>query len=223
MSENKTYEDVMKTLKDVPGVKEALVDPDFLAWKAAGSGQVNVKVKRLSPDATLPYKAHEQDAGFDLCAIEDKVIDPGETAKIKTGIAVELPPGFELQVRPRSGISLKTKLRVANSPGTVDASFRGEVGVIVDNTSDWLRDYADGICETTDGMLYVFDDDAFIEKRENDPLADGKYIIRKGDKIAQGVVMPVPAATFTEVDELDATERGAGGFGHTGTNAKEDE
>src|SRR5690606_10358288 len=91
-----------------------------------------VKVKRLHPDAVIPTKAHAADAGFDLVAVEDAVIEPGETVLIKTGLAFELPEGFEMQIRPRSGVTLKTKLRV--QLGTVDSNYRGEVGVIVDNT-----------------------------------------------------------------------------------------
>src|SRR5690606_2151827 len=71
-----------------------------------------VKVKRLHPDAVIPTKAHTGDAGFDLVAVEDSIIEPGDTALIKTGLAFELPPGYEMQVRPRSGVTFKTKLRV---------------------------------------------------------------------------------------------------------------
>lgn len=96
------------------------------------SSVTNVKVKRLHPDAVIPKKAHTGDAGFDLVAVEYAFIRAGETALIKTGLAFELPAGYEMQVRPRSGITLKTHLRV--QIGTVDANYRGEVGVIVDNT-----------------------------------------------------------------------------------------
>ena len=95
---------------------------------------LSVKIKRLHPDAVIPQYAHEGDAGFDLVAAADVIIEPGETALIPTGIAVELPPGYELQVRPRSGITLRTKLRV--QLGTVDSNYRGEIGVIVDNIFD---------------------------------------------------------------------------------------
>src|SRR5690625_768901 len=105
-----------------------------------------VKIKRLHPEAVLPKKAHEGDAGFDLVAVEDVIVEPGETALVPTGIAVELPEGFELQVRPRSGITLKTNLRV--QLGTVDSNYRGEIGVIVDNTSQLqyeLENYGEGL------------------------------------------------------------------------------
>lgn len=167
--------------------------------------KVNVKIKRLHPDAVIPRYAHEGDSGFDLVAIEDTIIEPGETKLIRTGLAVELPPDYELQVRPRSGISLRTKLRVVF--GTVDAGYRGEIGVIVDNIaedpcgneSQYLT-YIDGLDYRTDGEMYPND----------------TYLIRKGDRIAQAVIKPVEQAHFIEVEELDETERGAGGFGSSG-------
>ena len=174
---------------------------------------MNVKIKRLHPDAVIPRYAHEGDAGFDLVAAADVIIEPGETALIPTGIAVELPPGYELQVRPRSGITLRTKLRV--QLGTVDSNYRGEVGVIVDNvaqsvytTEDWNFNI-----ECTD--VYNTIDNNEIESDNWTPI--GTYIIRKGEKIAQAVINPVEQAHFIEVDKLDETERGSDGFGSTGT------
>jgi dUTP pyrophosphatase len=169
--------------------------------------KVNVKIKRLHPDAVIPKYAHEFDAGFDLVAIEDTIIEPGETKLVRTGLAMSLPPNYELQIRPRSGISLKTKLRIANSPGTVDAGFRGEIGVIVDNIAP-KTDYMTPIVRQIDGKEIDYDED--------ETFAWGTYIIRKGDRIAQGVIKPVEQAHFVEVDELDETERGANGFGSSG-------
>src|SRR5690625_7042344 len=95
---------------------------------------LKIGFKRLNDDAILPTKAHPTDSGFDLYAsAEDVIIEPGETVVVPTGIAVELPKGFEAQVRPRSGITAKTKLRV--QLGTIDQDYRGEIGVIVDNIS----------------------------------------------------------------------------------------
>src|SRR5699024_2574909 len=90
-----------------------------------------VGFKRLNECAIIPTKAHPSDSGFDLYASEDVVIEPGDTAIVPTGIAVELPQGYEAQVRPRSGITAKTKLRV--QVGTIDNGYKGEIGVIVDN------------------------------------------------------------------------------------------
>jgi len=92
-----------------------------------------LKVKRLSPAATLPAYAHPGDAGLDLCAAEAADIAPGEYRRVRTGIAIELPPGTEGQVRPRSGLALKQGITLLNAPGTIDEGYRGEVGVILVN------------------------------------------------------------------------------------------
>jgi dUTP pyrophosphatase len=183
--------------------------------------KVNVKIKRLHPDAVIPKYAHEFDAGFDLVAIEDTIIEPGETKLVRTGLAISLPPGYELQVRPRSGISLRTKLRVANAPGTVDAGFRGEIGVIVDNIAEPIYTIIDGElhCEATfithdlDGNEYELPDEIADKVL---PVLKNTVVIPKGTRIAQAVIKPVEQAHFVEVDELDETERGTGGFGSTG-------
>ncbi len=144
---------------------------------------LRVKIKRVK-DVELPKYAKPGDSGFDLVAAEDMIIWPGETKVVPTGLAFEIPPGYELQVRPRSGISRNTKLRVIL--GTVDSGFRGEVGVIVDNTE--------------------------IPKAANMKA----HVIEKGTRIAQGVIAPVVTAHFVEVDELSESDRGTGGFGSTG-------
>src|SRR5690606_23673394 len=95
---------------------------------------IKVGFKRLNDNAIIPTKAYPTDSGFDLYASEDVIIEPGETVVVPTGIAVELPPGYEATVRPRSGITAKTKLRV--QLGTIDNEYRGEIGVIVDNITD---------------------------------------------------------------------------------------
>src|SRR5690625_5630144 len=92
-----------------------------------------VGFKRLTDSAVIPTKAHASDSGFDLAASADVIIEPGETKVVPTGIAVELPEGYEAQVRPRSGVTAKTKLRV--QLGTIDNGFTGGIGVIVDNIS----------------------------------------------------------------------------------------
>ncbi|MEC0370017.1 dUTP diphosphatase [Paenibacillus chibensis] len=163
---------------------------------------MNVKIKRLHPAAVIPQYAKPGDSGFDLVAVEDVIIAPGETVLVPTGLAFEIPEGCELQVRPRSGISLRTKLRVANSPGTVDAGFRGEVAVIVDNISKPHRKF-------------------FLRHPQHWNISakrEGTCIIRAGDRIAQAVITPVVHATFEVADELTETERGAGGFGSTGVS-----
>ena len=94
---------------------------------------MQLKVKKLNPSAVMPSYARDGDAGLDLFAVQHSVIEPGRSALVPTGIAVELPPGTEAQVRPRSGLALKHALTVLNTPGTVDEGYRGEVGVILIN------------------------------------------------------------------------------------------
>lgn len=94
---------------------------------------MELKVKRISEEAKLPQYAHESDAGMDLFSIEEKVINAGETALIKTGIIIELPTETEAQIRPRSGLALKKSVTVLNTPGTIDEGYRGEIGVILIN------------------------------------------------------------------------------------------
>lgn len=164
-----------------------------------------LKIKKLTPDAIIPVRAHSTDAGLDLYANEDVVIRPGETKIVKTGIAIQLPPDTVGDVRPRSGLSSKTKLRVANAPGTIDEGFTGEVGVIFDNIRK-KKKKKDWMVETIDKGIYLM-----VEK----DVPKGSYIIRKGDKIAQLVILPVLKPEIVEVDSLDDSERGAGGFGST--------
>ena len=166
---------------------------------------MNIKIKRLHPDAVIPKYAHAGDSGFDLVAVEDVIVMPGETALVKTGLAFEIPAGYELQVRPRSGITLKTKLRV--QLGTVDAGYRGEIGVIVDNIADDPLVNVAPYLSHIDGNDYRTDGEIFLNET---------YIIRKGDRIAQGVIAPVAKMEFEEVDELSDTERSNKGFGSTG-------
>lgn len=176
---------------------------------------MNVNIKRLSADATTPTYAHSTDACFDLYAADDVIIEPGETALVPTGLAFEIPPGYEMQIRPRSGITLKTPLRV--QLGTVDS---GEVGVIVDNIAHREvlgLDLNQQVIEYSE----IFSPEVIRGSLENEwdyfgDYPNRTYIIRKGDRIAQAVINPVEQATFTVVGALEDTERGAGGFGSSG-------
>ncbi len=94
-----------------------------------------LKIKKLTEDATLPEYAHPGDAGLDLFSSEDKIIIPGTSALVKTGISIELPKDMEGQVRPRSGLALKKMVTLLNSPGTIDEGYRGEIGIIMINHS----------------------------------------------------------------------------------------
>lgn len=166
---------------------------------------LRVKIKRVK-DVELPKYARKFDAGFDLVAAEDVVIKPGETKVVPTGLAFEIPPGYELQIRPRSGMSLETKLRVVL--GTIDSGYRGEIGVIVDNVS--MVEYA-SMPRFKAGIL-AGDNDFSITKTVKYEVIE----INKGDRIAQGVLVPVVTASFVEVNELSDSERGNRGFGSTG-------
>ena len=153
--------------------------------------KLKVKIKKLHQDAVIPKYATNGSAGFDFHALEDVNIYPGASTVVKTGISMEIPSGYEIQVRPRSGLSAKTGIRIANSPGTIDEDFRGEIGIIVENT-------------------HIITNPVVGQQIEFKP-----FQIKKGDRIAQGVLCPVFQAEFVE-EELGDTERGQGGFGHSG-------
>ena len=171
----------------------------------------NIKVKKLHKDAIIPKRAHTSDAGLDIYALEDTVIEPGETALIKTGLAFELPPGYEMQIRPRSGITLKTKLRV--QLGTIDAGYRSEVGVIVDNINH------ENCLDDGDFEFSPFD--ITDEVASNSGVYKyGTYLIRKGDRICQAVIQRLPDVELIEVDSLEESERGEGGFGSSGVRSE---
>ncbi len=94
---------------------------------------MKLKIKRLSPDAIIPQYAHPDDSGLDLCSVQDLVLQPGDWATIRIGFAIELPPGTEAQVRPRSGLAARNALTILNTPGTIDEGYRGEVCIIAIN------------------------------------------------------------------------------------------
>ncbi|WP_289034866.1 dUTP diphosphatase [uncultured Roseibium sp.] len=148
---------------------------------------VRLELKRLPHGADLPLPAYQSDlaAGLDLLAAVDEplVLSPGKRALVPTGLAMALPAGFEGQVRPRSGLAVKNGVTVLNTPGTIDADYRGEVKVILIN------------------------------------LGDEPFTIERGARIAQLVVAPVLQADLIEVESLSETQRGAGGFGSTGTGS----
>jgi len=147
---------------------------------------VTVRLKRLDNALGLPPPSYATQgaAGLDLRAAvaEDQpvTLQPGGRALIPTGLALALPADHEAQVRPRSGLALKYGVTCLNSPGTIDADYRGEVGVILAN------------------------------------LGSEPFVVRRGDRIAQMVIAPVTRGVFEEVESLDDTARGAGGFGSTG-------
>lgn len=97
---------------------------------------VPILVKKVDRLATIPKYSHDGDAGFDLCSVDAVEIQPGETKVISTGLKMEIPRGYEVQIRPRSGMSLNTSLRITNSPGTIDSPYRGVIGIIMQNTGN---------------------------------------------------------------------------------------
>lgn len=168
--------------------------------------KVMIGFKRLTDDAILPTKAHPSDSGYDLYAAEDVIIKPGDTAIVKTGIAVELPAGYEAQIRPRSGVTAKTKLRV--QLGTIDNGYRGELGVIVDNNKMHTDNLWNRVVNVRGSYEILADD---LE------TVIGSYLIRKGDRIAQLVIQRLPETEAVEIDEFNEdSERGDGGFGSSG-------
>lgn len=150
------------------------------------SNPVGVAIKRLEHGSGLALPAYATDgaAGMDVLAAEDVEIAPGARHAVATGFALAIPAGYEIQVRPRSGLALKHGITVPNTPGTIDSDYRGELKVILINHG-------------------------------TEPFA-----IARGDRIAQLVLAPVVQARWDEVEDLDETARGAGGFGSTGGHAR---
>lgn len=143
---------------------------------------IRIAIKRLPNGGGLPLPAYATDgaAGMDVVAAETLTLLPGARHAVATGFAVAIPEGYEVQIRPRSGLALKHGVTCLNTPGTIDCDYRGEVKVILAN------------------------------------LGDEPFSIARADRIAQLVPAPVRRAALDEVEELDATIRGAGGFGSTG-------
>ena len=143
---------------------------------------VDIAVKRLDHAGDLPLPSYETSgsAGMDIRAAEELNIAPGKRALAGTGFAFAIPTGYEIQVRPRSGLALKKGVSIPNTPGTIDSDYRGELKVIL------------------------------INHGEDD------FVVQRGDRIAQIVVAPVQRGNLVEVEDLDETQRGSGGFGSTG-------
>ena len=165
---------------------------------------IQIPYEKCREGARMPEYAHIDDSGMDLYALEDYTIHPGETKLIPTGLKFAIPNGYELQIRPKSGRCLKTKLRIANTPATIDAGFRGEVCVIVENVEAPIQD-----------ITYEFDNDG--HPVITSILHGTDHYIHKGEKFAQLVLAEVPKANFYLVDKvMEDTERADGGFGSTG-------
>jgi dUTP pyrophosphatase len=171
--------------------------------------QLNVNIRKTHADAVIPTYATAGAAGFDLVAVDDVIIRPGETVKVPLGLAFEIPEGYVLYVCMRSGIALNTFLRQPNGIGVIDSDYRGEVSMMFDNTAP-LTNLVD------DELITIANDN--ITWPTDEPT--GTYLVQIGDRIAQGVIAPVSQAQFNVVDTLSTTERGTGGFGSTGTQTE---
>lgn len=182
---------------------------------------MKLQIKKLTDTAIVPVKAHPTDSGFDLFADEDVIIEPGETAVIKTGIAIALPDGYEAQIRPKSGITSKTDLRV--QLGTVDEPYRGEVKVIVDNKAlpNYRVDEVNGRLIVAPQETTIIENLACEEIQFCESFPENSILIERGTKIAQMVIVKVGHPEVEIVDELDATDRGENGFGSTGVKLSE--
>jgi len=142
-----------------------------------------IKVKKLREDAILPVHSTQGSAGWDLCLAEDAVLEPFTIYKLPTGLSFEIPEGYYMDVRPRSGLSLKGFVLV-NSPGTIDSDYRGEVFILA-------------------RFIPIGIDDISLK-------------LEKGSRVAQAIFLPYIQPEFDVVNNLSDTERGVGGFGHTG-------
>ena len=144
--------------------------------------KVKISIKKEYEDLPIPQYKTSLSAGVDLyaCIDEDVLLNPGEKALVSSGLRVALPPGYEAQIRPRSGLALKHGISIVNTPGTVDADYRGIIGIILINHG-------------------------------KEP-----FVVKRGERIAQMVINKVAQAEWDIVESLDETDRGEGGFGHTG-------
>lgn len=145
------------------------------------SDRIKLPIKRLDPSVELPSYAYDGDAGLDLRSNEDVTLEPFERRLVATGLAIAIPDGYAGFVQPRSGLALREGLSMANTPGLIDAHYRGELKVCAINL---------------------------------DP--HNHIHIERGERIAQLVIQKVPVVVLEEVDELDETDRGCGGFGSSG-------
>ena len=204
--------------KQVEGLPLSVKKRDFLSELVASTinsinetegiskRTINVPIELCHPDAVIPQYAHISDSGLDLYAVEDITLKPGEKALIPTGIKVALPPGYELQVRPKSGRALKTELRVANTPGTIDQGYRDEIKVIMENIDPPIRSINISNWDENNDVIHFSD----IEFGQS-------YTIGKGEKFAQLVLAETPKVSFYRVDSVaDIGEDRGGGFGSTG-------
>ena len=208
----KLSESIETELKDLSKQKQDFLK-QFLAISANAMMETEGIPRRIikmpveiMEGGQMPKYARLGDAGLDVYAAESLDILPGETKMVSTGLKVALPLGYAFLVQPRSGMSAKSKIRVANTPGLIDSGFRGEIKVILENIEAPIKDIG-----------YDFNEDGTVTIKS---IVHGSvFHVEKGDRIAQLRLVEVPTAQLYEVAEVPAdTDRGAGGFGSTGTN-----
>lgn len=206
------FDSMIEGFKEMEGITESKID--FLVQTSNMFLNVIAEVKEAKvislpfelchPEAKMPTYANEGDSGMDIYAIDDYTIKPGEEIKVPTGLKCAIPYGYELQVRPKSGRAYKTRLRIANTPGTIDAGYRDEICVLIENIDPPVKD-----------VTYYFDDNKHPVLTSI--LHGSTYTINKGEKFAQLVLMEVPKARPYAVEKVSAFagNRG-GGFGSSG-------
>lgn len=177
---------------------------------------LELKYKPTTIGVYQPKYANDMDMCFDLCANEDVLVKPEETVKVPCGLRFEPPEGYGILVFPRSGISLHTKLRLSNCVGVIDEGYRGEVIVLIDNIKPI------GYKRHTVPEYTLVDGSKVQNDFKYGFLPEGTYLIKRGDRIAQGMLVERKQCKIVRAKELNTTERGEGGFGSTGTTVVEE-
>lgn len=202
--------EAIDTIDFLSETKKDFLKEIYMASMNKVSQLLNESVKVITIPCELeegiqtPIYAHETDAGLDIYAKEEITINPGETKIIGTGIKMAIPEGYAILIQPRSGQSAKTKLRIANTPGLIDAGYRDEIGVIIENIEPPFKD-----------IDYEFDNNGEIHIKSI--LHGEAYTITEGQRFAQMRLVEVPKANFVQVDSVsEIGEDRNGGFGSTG-------
>jgi len=195
-----TKRDFLKNLFSI--IANAINETEGIAKRT-----INIPIELCNPSARIPQYAHISDSGLDIYALDDITIKPGETVLVPTGIKVAIPSGYELQIRPKSGRALKTKLRIANTPGTIDSGYRDEIKVIIENVDPPIKDIT--YEEKIDGDKITLEVTSI--------LFGSSYTIGKGEKFAQLVLAETPKVAFYRAESVDVFDGNReGGFGSTG-------
>lgn len=217
-----TYEDILLKLESAD--YESIISPSkldfikryiYILINAINEMQ-NIAYKtifipiQVADYGSIPQYAHIGDAGVDVISPIECDIPCGESIIIPTGLKMAIPKGYAMLVQPRSGLSAKTHLRIANTPGLIDSGYRGEIGIIIENNDPPIK-----------SIDYDFDSNG--KPIINSIVHGSPCHIEKGQKIAQLRLVKVPIASFKQVDSLDETERGEGGFGSTDTTKEQTE